>query len=84
MRPGGRPKPYSNGVHWVNSGGRKRKVKKKDTEPKQVFSPIDFDHDGTVTPAEAKLYIAIYAVTGFVTIIFACFLIYLAILGMKS
>ena len=49
MRPGGRPKAYSNGARWVSTGGgRKRKAKAKTkAEPKQEINPdILYDSDG--------------------------------------
>jgi len=46
MRPGGRPKSYSNGARWVN-GRTSGKRKTKEDNPKKVINPdIDYDSDG--------------------------------------
>jgi len=60
MRPGGRPKSYSNGARWVNArGGRKRKSE-INKEEKKIFNPLDIDRDGKVTPFEIKFLVYTY------------------------
>jgi hypothetical protein len=81
MRPGGRPKAYSNGARWVTArGGGRRKATNK---PEQVFNPLDIDGDGHVTPAEIKFFIATHIVIYGVAIIFLIWFFGMAYWGIQ-
>ncbi len=87
MRQGGlKPKGHNSGVYWtrVAPKNKQSKTKKEEQPIEQAFSPNDLDHDGIVTPTEAKIVLGIYIVTWTLAFVFVCVLIYLANLGLKS
>jgi hypothetical protein len=86
MRQGGlSPKGHNSGVYWTRAASKRGTAKpKKEQEPKEVFNPNDLDHDGIVTPTEAKIVLGIHIVTWALAFVFVGFLTYLAKLGLKS
>ena len=79
MRPGGRPKPYSNGARWINSGGRRKTV----TKEEKKANPLDIDGDGIVTPSEINFFIATHIVIYVAAIIFLIWFFVMAYWGIQ-
>jgi len=80
MRPGGRPKAYSNGVRWVSASAGRRKAAPKENKPN---NPFDVDGDGHVTPTEIKFVITTHIVIYGAAIIFLIWFFSMAYWGIQ-